>query len=218
MPGSTPSHPPQFAVITYMSPLCNLYIIQYYLTYPQPDLEHHRPHPNKYNHMQATLLSITLTQAYTHYTCPPKFSLSLTSIVTVLYLVPFLICTSLFPSWHYRFPVPALYLSFYLLWLVVWSLDSRFTHLLSWTHHLMSHSLLVFKSLVLGPQKERRQNWTRLQLWSKPLVIGLVVIAWILRNLKDRSKTGCNWSFRGPVWGIIWWAILAHSHALAILE
>ena len=114
-----------------------------HLVYPQLNMEHHRPRLNEYNHTWATLLSITLTRACAHYAHPLKFLLSLSSIVTILYLVPFLIYTSLFSSQHYHFPAPTLYLRLYLLWLVVWSPDSLFSH--PHLHHL----LFIHSSLLL---------------------------------------------------------------------
>ena len=139
-----------------------------HLMYSQLNMEHHRPCLNEYNHMRATSLSITLTWACAHYAHPPKFLLSLSSIVTILYLVPFLIYTSLFSSQHYHFPAPTLYLRLYLLQLVVWSLDSLFSrphlhHLLfiysslllcvacplSQMHRLVSHSLYISLSYLL---------------------------------------------------------------------
>ena len=49
------------------------------------------------------------------------------AIVTLLYLVPFHLCTLLFSFLAYHCPVPALYLSLCLLRLVVWSPDSCFS-------------------------------------------------------------------------------------------
>ena len=161
--------------------------------YPQPNLEHHRPHLNEYNHMRATSLSIMLTWAYAHYACPPKFLLRLSSIVSILYLVPFLMCTPLFSSWHYHFPTPALYLRLYLLQLVIWFLDLCFScpclhhlllihsllllyiaHPLSQTHCLVSHSLYISPSYLLYRSQFEYLIWhlsltidsSNLMLWS----------------------------------------------------
>ena len=161
--------------------------------YPQPDLEHHRPHLNEYNHMWATSLSIMLIWAYAHYACPPKFLLRLSSIVSILYLVPFLMCTPLFSSWHYHFPTPALYLKLYLLQLVIWFLDLCFScpclhhlllihsllllyiaHPLSQTHCLVSHSSYISPSYLLYRSQFEYLIWhlsltidsSNLMLWS----------------------------------------------------
>lgn len=122
------SCPIQVIVITCTSPLCNPYITLHHHMSSQSDLEHHRHHLNEYIHMWAILLSM-LAQAHACHTCLLKFLLSPFSIVTLLYLVPFLICPSLFLSWHYHFPASALYLSLYLLHLIVWSPDLHFSQL-----------------------------------------------------------------------------------------
>ena len=113
------SHPLQVAEITLMSSLHNPYVIQHYLASPQPNLEHHRPCLNVYSHTQATSLSILLAQAHICHTRLLEILAKSFVIVASLYLVFFYLCTSLFLPRLYHCPVPTLYLSLYLLHLVV---------------------------------------------------------------------------------------------------
>ena len=105
----------------------SLHVISH-LASPQPNPWHYRHHPNEYNCTWAVLLTIMLSQTHVHLTCLESL-LSSSSIVTLLYLVPSLICTPLFSSWHCHFPIPTLHLGHYLWCLVVWSPDLCFSWL-----------------------------------------------------------------------------------------
>ena len=72
-------------------------------------------------------LAQTNTAAHDQPRCQPCSPSEELAIVTLLYLVPFHLCTLLFSFSAYHCPVPALYLSLCLLRLVVWSPDSCFS-------------------------------------------------------------------------------------------
>ena len=114
-----PSRPLQVAEITLVSSLRNPYVIQHHLASPQPNLEHHRPRPNEYSHMQATSLSILLAQAHVRRTHLLEILAKSFFIVAPLYLVPFHLCIPLFLPPLYHCPIPTLPLNLYLLRLVV---------------------------------------------------------------------------------------------------
>ena len=68
---------------------------------------------------------------------------------------------------------------------------------------------IVFKSPVLGPQKDRRPNWTGPK--KDRTVVAVQALWWSVRlwlpGFWKIWKTGPR-----PVRGIIWWAILAQTH------
>ena len=125
-----------------------------------------RPRPNEHSRTRVTTV---LAQARV----PPTHLLEflLKFLVASLYLVPFHLCILLFSPWLYYYPVPTLYLSLYLLCLVIWSLDSHISWYpslssivslllyaarpLSWMHRLTSRSSYIsFSYLLCIPQFE----------------------------------------------------------------
>ena len=117
----------QIAEITRTSPLRTPYVIQHHLASPQPNLEHLKTSPERIQ-PHATNLAISPAHCRLAPQCSPSGKLAkVPSIVTSLYLVPFHLCTLLFSFSAYHCPVPVLYLSLYLLHLVVCSPDSHFS-------------------------------------------------------------------------------------------
>ena len=109
-PAPLPSRLLQIAEITRVSLLRNPYVIQHHLASPQPNLEHLK---TLLERIQPHATNLAISPA-----CP-GLCRSTRLLENSLYLVPFHLCTLLFSFSAYHCPVPTLYLSLYLLCLVV---------------------------------------------------------------------------------------------------
>ena len=87
-------------------------------------------------------LTRTNTAAREQQPCSPSWILTKSFVIIAsLYLVPFHLCILLFSSQLYHYLVPTLYLSLYLLCLVVWSPDSHFSQYLSLSSIVRSYCM-----------------------------------------------------------------------------